>query len=332
MFSLDRSLLDSRSRAAFRMRLYGETDELFIVVPDSTRRSLDLGPRVHVTTTGGRTKLCQLYGLVAVGAKLAAEMDVSIVTAQDPFFTGWAGMRVRRRLRPRRALTLEVQVHGDFFGSRYYLASGLMNAVRYATARYCVLPRADRIRVAGQRVRQSLLRLGIPDERLAVRPVPLDQEKLRTTVARNLRQEYPDDEKIFVYVGRLEPVKRVGWLIDIFSELIRTHKKRYRLIVVGDGSCRRQLERRAARKKCADAVIFLGQAADPFPYIKGATAVVFPSLSEGYGLVPLEARALCTPVIMTDVGVANYELEPGPEVRIVPVGDRAGFKQAMLRI
>jgi glycosyltransferase involved in cell wall biosynthesis len=71
---------------------------------------------------------------------------------------------------------------------------------------------------------------------------------------------------------------------------------------------------------------------DPFSYVKTADCVLFPSLSEGYGMVAMEAHAAGTPIIMTDVGVANYELPAGPKVIITPLDDRDKFIQAILQL
>lgn len=330
MISLDKKILDVNSRAAERMRQYGKHDEIFIIIPTKEKISLDLSSSVHIFSTGGN-KLTQFFRLKILGNKIIKEQKIDLITTQDTFFMGLTGVLLKSRFE----IPLEIQLHGDFYNDEYYKSSGPGNWLRYWLGRIIVLPRADKVRVVGERIRRSLIKLGVGEEKIYKRAI--DTTKIAEFYgalpkpANELRGQYPGYEKIFVWAGRMDPVKNLSFLIDAFSEVFKKNS-RYLLLLVGDGLQRLGLEKLVKKLNLEKNIKFIGWVYNPFIYLANADAVVFPSLSEGYGLVAMEAAAAGTPVIMTDVGVANYELKPGPKVKIVPVGDKNAFVKEMLEI
>jgi glycosyltransferase involved in cell wall biosynthesis len=139
---------------------------------------------------------------------------------------------------------------------------------------------------------------------------------------------FPGFDKIFLFIGRLDKVKNCAWLISIFAQY-RKENKSALLVIAGDGAERHNLETLVKQKGLNETVRFVGWISEPLDYIKTADCLLFPSLSEGYGLVAMEAYAAGTKIIMTDVGVAGYELPASKEVAIIKIGDEAGFLKAM---
>lgn len=320
MISLDKNILDPGSRVANRMKEYGETDEIFIIVPSQKKKILDLSQSVHVESVAGG-KINQFFRLYTLGKKIIKNNQIETVTAQDPFFMGLIGVILKKRFN----IPLEIQAHGDFYGGDYYKNSGLGSWLRYWLGRLVVLPRADKVRVVSQRIRNSLLTLGVSANKIELRPITVDQNFIRNYQPRlDLRGKYPGYEKIFLVLGRLDPIKNIGWLVGAFNEAAK-QKNDWLLLIVGSG-------RDGTNIKLQNNIKLESWTNDPISYLKTADCLLFPSLSEGHGLVAMESAAAGTPVIMTDVGVANYELKPGPKVKIVPVGDKEAFVRAMLEI
>lgn len=122
-------------------------------------------------------------------------------------------------------------------------------------------------------------------------------------------------------VGRLEANKRV----DLVVRALASADRRLRLVVVGDGPLRSQLEEVAAAAGVADRVTFAGGVSEQalVDLYGGARAVVFPPFDEDYGYVTLEAFLARKPVITTaDAGgplefvenaVTGFVTEPTPE-------------------
>ena len=101
----------------------------------------------------------------------------------------------------------------------------------------------------------------------------------------------------FLSVGRLEANKRVDLIIRALAHVDR----RWRLVIVGEGPLRRDLEALAANAGLANRVTFTG-AIDEAALVAlyaGAAAVVFPPVDEDYGYITLEAFLSRKPVVTT---------------------------------
>lgn len=100
-----------------------------------------------------------------------------------------------------------------------------------------------------------------------------------------------------------------------------------RLVIIGDGPLRPELERRATAG--SKGVSLTGRVSDDdlVAWYRAADLVVVPSVElEGFGLVVLEALACGTPVIASDVGGLSEVLsEMGPEL-LLPPGDAAAWR------
>lgn len=328
MLSLDKQILDPKSRVAARMIEYGKTDELFIIIPYNERKEFDLSPSVHVFTSWGTSKLQQFWELYGVGERLLKKEKIDLITAQDPFFMGLTAVWLKMQFK----LPLEIQLHGDFFSNNYYrFKSGPMNHLRWHIGKYVVC-RADHVRAVGERVKQSLVKIRVSEEKITVRPVHIDSASIATYEPKfDLHERYPQFKKIFLALGRLAAVKNVLWLIDIFHEVVVNHPD-WGLIIVGGGEEMKRYPLPVTRYKMEGNIKFESNTNDPWSYLKTTDCVLFPSLAEGYGLVPMEAHAAGTPVIMNDVGVANYELQSSDKVKIISVSNRDAWIQAMLSI
>ncbi len=321
MISLDKKILDPNSQAAERMVEYGRVEDLYILIPGEKEPMVELSDQVSVYSIGGG-RVKKFFRLIEKGLKLVDQKGIGFVTTQDPFFTGLVGCRLKKK----KNIRLEVQLHGDFF-SRYYLKE---NILRYLLAGY-VVKKADKLRVVSRRVEQSLIKLGIDREKIELKPIKIDIDKIKNHVpAFNLKDKYPGYEKTFVFLGRLEPVKNIPWLFRILKN-IRDQKK-YLLLVIGDGGQRKNLENCAKRNKVQDNVRFLGWVDNPVDYLKTADALLFPSFSEGYGMAAMEAHAAGCKVIMSDVGVAGYELPASDRVKILPQGDFLWWLKEMMEV
>ena len=155
-----------------------------------------------------------------------------------------------------------------------------------------------------------------------MKPIAVDEEKIKAYIPTiQLHEKYPGYEKIFLVLGRVEPVKNIAWLIDVFADVVK-QKSNYVLLIVGSGSEEDTIRSQVTRYRLQENVKFEGWTNDPWSYLKTADCLLFPSLSEGYGLVVMEAIAAGTPVIMNNVGVAGYEMHGSDTVRIATVTQR----------
>ncbi|MEP3590473.1 MAG: glycosyltransferase [Marinobacter sp.] len=126
----------------------------------------------------------------------------------------------------------------------------------------------------------------------------------------------PSETVVFVSVSRLSHEKNVTTLIEAFARLAR-EKIDSALVIVGDGNAYEELSRCAVAHGIDDRIIFTGNLTNPFPVMKRADCLMFPSYYEGQGLVLLEAMSLGTFCIGSDIPAVR-EVLSGTGCWVVP--------------
>jgi len=170
---------------------------------------------------------------------------------------------------------------------------------------------ADRIVCASQHEKHLLARLyGADPERIAVVPCGVDLNLFRPqdkeAARRALGPPLAGDERIILFVGRIEPLKGIDILINAVAQL-GEESDFHVLIVGGDRRSRQQvshLQELASDLGIGERVCFLGAVDhEQLPlYYNAADVCVVPSYYESFGLVALEAMACGTPVVASRVG------------------------------
>ncbi|MDP2715868.1 TIGR03088 family PEP-CTERM/XrtA system glycosyltransferase [Rheinheimera sp.] len=136
-------------------------------------------------------------------------------------------------------------------------------------------------------------------------------------------------------VGRLAKVKNQALLINAFALLCRQQpqlKQGCKLLLIGDGPCRQELQQLTEQHQLSAGIIFAGNRADIAQLMQRLDVFVLPSLAEGISNTILEAMASGTPVIATAVG-GNPELLPQElhSTNLVPSADVQALASALLR-
>jgi len=187
------------------------------------------------------------------------------------------------------------------------------------------LLRADRvIAVSGATRRDVLNLMNIPASRVLKIYNAIDPGFLTIESDAKKRQEvldrYQIDYPYLLYAGSVNPRKNVARIVEALAllrqDLVEHPKyKDLRLVIIGDQMSKYPALRRAVHQsRVKDVVRFLGfvKREELKVFYQQAEVFVFPSLYEGFGLPPLEAMALGTPVVSSGVSAL-------PEV----VGDAA---------
>jgi len=104
-----------------------------------------------------------------------------------------------------------------------------------------------------------------------------------------------------LFVGRLEPVKNLEFLLTAFRAAI-AQVPEMQLWIVGDGTERCRLEEATDQLGVRPNVTFWGQQLDVAPFFTTADAFVMSSLSEGLPMSLLQALSCGLPAVTTDVG------------------------------
>lgn len=129
------------------------------------------------------------------------------------------------------------------------------------------------------------------------------------------------NEKYFVFVGRLHDDKDHSTVIEAFRKFVRYHPDA-KMYFVGDGVRREEYEAIVKKYKLDKKIIFTGILNNPLGYIKYAVGNILSSPGEGFGAVLIEAAALKTPNIASDVPDGAREvLLDGLAGFLFPAGD-----------
>ena len=151
-----------------------------------------------------------------------------------------------------------------------------------------------------------------------VEPPPVDQRPTKTGFT-------------FLYVGRLEPVKNLQFLLTGFRAAV-TAAPQMSLWVVGNGTERSRLEEMTDQLGLCSNVKFWGQQMDVAPFFASADAFVMSSVSEGLPMSLLQALSSRLPAVVTDVGGMAEVVRLAHAGITVPLSSTEAMTEALVRL
>lgn len=115
-----------------------------------------------------------------------------------------------------------------------------------------------------------------------------------------IKKELDLQNKIVIgHIGRFNPQKNHDFLISIFLKCFQKNKN-VRLLLVGDGDGRPEIEKKVRNAGIQDKVIFLGVRTDVERLLQAMDVFVFPSLYEGLPVTMIEAQSAGVPCLISD--------------------------------
>lgn len=171
---------------------------------------------------------------------------------------------------------------------------------------------------------------GLASDRISVIPNPII-----TPNVRRMAEEAPGhpwlsggEPPVVLAIGRLAPQKDFGALIAAFAEARGTTGAR--LLILGEGPDRPELEAIARARGVLAHVDLPGWADNPYPYLRRAALFALSSRWEGLPGVLIEALYCGAPIVATDCPSGPREiLQGGRYGRLVPVGDVEALARAI---
>ena len=174
-------------------------------------------------------------------------------------------------------------------------------------------------------VAHRLTKWGVPARKIEMIPNGLDFNRVAFDAAARtrIRDEFalPQDAYVIGVLGRLDPIKRFDLVIRAAAPLL---DEAHRLLIVGDGQIRPDLEAEAARLGVAELVTFAGERHDVAAMLSSLDLFIASSEQETFGLSVLEALANGIPALFTTCpALEGIETE---RARQVP-GDVEGMRR-----
>jgi glycosyltransferase involved in cell wall biosynthesis len=242
--------------------------------------------------------------------------DVVYIATEGPL--GWAAARVARRL----AIPAATGFHTRFddfvahYGMRWLSRPVFAYMRRFHN-------RAQATLVPTQELFDFLTRRGFRYPRLHRRAVDTRQfDPQRRDAVLRAQWGLGEDGLAVIYLGRIAPEKNLEVAVAAFRAIQSRHP-RARFVWVGDGPARAVLER------ANPGFVFCGmQHGESLGrHFASGDLFLFPSLTETFGNVTLEALASGVVVLAFDYGAAGEHIRNGVDGVTVPFGDAAAFVQ-----
>ncbi len=136
------------------------------------------------------------------------------------------------------------------------------------------------------------------------------------------------DSRVITTVSRLEPLKGHACLISALGMLGSQHDD-VRLLLLGEGTSRADLEDQCRKSGLAERVVFLGTRDDVRAILAVTDIFAFMSFIEGTSLALMEAMAAGRPIVATDIPGNRTLLSHNKSALLVPAGDAPAMARAL---
>jgi len=253
-----------------------------------------------------------------------------IVYAHMEYLTALPSLYLRNKIKTPVIVTID-----SLPGVTWFCGNKIIDTVGYLHSMLIgkrIFKVADGIQILSSELYNYIPKLNIDANKVFVITRGVDTELFKPRNDRgSLRAELgiKADDIVILYVGRLDPVKGVNYLLQAAKEIIPDYKN-LKFLIVGDGSLR--IEYEVFSKSFSENIIFTGFREDTPALMNISDIFVLPSLSEGAANVVMEASASGLPVIATEVGEVPRIVLDGKTGILVKPKDIDGLVNALKKL
>jgi glycosyltransferase involved in cell wall biosynthesis len=235
--------------------------------------------------------------------RLLPAIKLDVIHTHHPFLLGQTAAAKAQELN----LPLVFTFHTQYREYTHYIpfsAETVQNFLKNAIDHWLqdFMRRCQHIIIPSESMREILVdQYGLKDN-FTVIPTGIDLDAYRNASGEKIREKrHWEKETVMISVGRLAPEKNWPLLIHAAALILKDHPE-FRLVLIGDGPDRKDLEALAKELGIRRRVTFLGSISfsDIPNYMKAADLFGFASITETQGLVTLEAMAAGLPVVAVD--------------------------------
>lgn len=140
----------------------------------------------------------------------------------------------------------------------------------------------------------------------------------------------PEAGKILLFVGRITPDKGIGELLSAFSDIVKDNRNVFLVLVGPFESVGENVVNQIDEALVRDNIRTVGFSSEPEKYMALADLLCLPSYREGFGTVVIEAAAMGTPAIGSDIYGLSDAIVNGKTGILVAVRDSESLKEGIL--
>lgn len=189
---------------------------------------------------------------------------------------------------------------------------------------------ANRIVAVSKQTKEDLCRFyEVEAEKISIIPPPVDMQYLPVDIPSFIiREKLP--EKFFLFVGALNRRKNISLIMEALNILQR--QNHLPLIIIGTGTEKEALIKLVQKYHLSGMVYFKDYVPQEMlpAYYQAATALIYPSIYEGFGIPIVEALRNKIPVITSNI--SSMPEAAGPGGLLIDPGNPGDLAQAMLQI
>ncbi len=181
---------------------------------------------------------------------------------------------------------------------------------------------SDLVITVSKAMKEHLISIGCPEEKLnsvwnGCVPEEYSEKRVNSETLKSLIERYDirDDEKIALFVGRLTSVKGAVSLVKGFPKVLKEFPNT-KLIILGMGEDEGEISRIIKEQGMEDKVRLRTEfvsVEERITHYALADLCVFPSTSEPFGLVSLEAMCMERPIVVGASGISGFREQVIPE-------------------
>jgi glycosyltransferase involved in cell wall biosynthesis len=298
---------------AKELRAAGYRSELLSYYEQISPNVVDDEARAHLTVVAGRSmrNVFEWPKTWSAIAKLAPDIIVSTNASLVPILiAGRALGRIDAKIICTYHSTLLTDWKTRLTFPMFWLS------LRDADCLVCVCKaQSDHWAARGLRARdRAIIYNGVDETRYAEGAIPDDKNaaKARLGLA-------PEDYVIGI-AATFRPVKNLTQAVDALAALRQTGIPA-KLLLVGDGETKGEIQARAAALDMTAHILFAGSHQDVRPFIKAMDVGMLCSKSEAFSMAALEIMAMGVPMVMPRVGGCGEIVEGGRGGRLFEVGN-----------
>jgi len=318
---------------SYRRKLkYSELFNNLTVIYKTLKKANPIKPKNNLLLipTNSKSKLFFFPDLILIINKLLKTCHFDVVTTQDPFQTGLAGLYLKKRFK----IPLNVQLRFNAIDNPYFLKENFHNLI-YNVIGKVVLQNADTLNVCTNAEKFYQTTYGIKKERIWVIPTLINTAKFLNSNMSSLylRKSLLSKKfkKIILFTGRLEKQKDLMSLVKTGRAVIN-ERRDVLFLVCGTGSQKKVLLKLIQRYNLKYNFKYMGAIYHDLlvHYYKASDVVFLPTFYEGASKTLIEAALSEKPAVSTFCLGNDEVILNGKTGFLTNIGDIYDMKEKLL--